>query len=72
MIAAGLCEGCRHRRTVRNDRGSRFVLCLRSRTDPAFPRYPPLPVRRCAGFEPQRETPAPEHGSRSGPSPETG
>jgi hypothetical protein len=47
----GLCETCRHARTVETARGSRFVLCERSRTDPRFPRYPPLPVTRCAGFE---------------------
>ena len=26
---------------------------LRSRTDPAFPRYPRLPVTRCRGYEPR-------------------
>jgi len=33
-------------------RGSRFTLCERSRTDPAYPRYPRLPVLACRGFEP--------------------
>ena len=47
---AGLCAGCVHARLVVSGRGSRFVLCERSRTDPLFPRYPPLPVRTCAGF----------------------
>jgi hypothetical protein len=28
-----------------------FSLCERSRTDPAFPRYPRLPVVECSGFE---------------------
>ncbi len=28
-----------------------FLLCRRSITDPAFPRYPRLPVVECAGFE---------------------
>jgi hypothetical protein len=36
---------------VRNTRGSTFSLCERSRTDPAFPRYPRLPVKRCHGYE---------------------
>ncbi len=49
--AAGLCRSCRHRRDVSSRRGSRFVLCLRSRDDPAFPKYPELPVTRCSGFE---------------------
>ena len=49
--AAGLCHHCRHARALANDRGSVFVLCERSRTDTRFPRYPPLPVLACAGFE---------------------
>ena len=46
----GLCEACVHRREVPNTRGSRFLLCQRSRWDPAYPRYPRLPVERCNGF----------------------
>lgn len=49
--APGLCASCRHARVVVSGRGSRFVLCERSRLDPRFPRYPPLPVVRCVGFE---------------------
>ncbi|HET9613940.1 MAG TPA: hypothetical protein VFP22_03925 [Candidatus Limnocylindrales bacterium] len=48
---AGLCAVCRHARTVTSGRGSRFVLCERSRTDARFERYPHLPVIRCVGFE---------------------
>jgi hypothetical protein len=47
----GLCAGCLHARIVRSKR-STFWLCERSKTDPRFPRYPTLPVVRCAGFEP--------------------
>jgi hypothetical protein len=50
--AAGLCDTCRHQRLVRNTRGSIFSLCERSREDPAYPRYPRLPVHDCAGYEP--------------------
>jgi hypothetical protein len=50
-VDAGLCATCRHLRTVETRRGSRFVLCERSRTDPTFPRYPALPVRACRGYE---------------------
>jgi hypothetical protein len=57
---AGLCEECRHQRLVPNTRGSVFSLCELSRTDPRFPRYPPLPVLSCPGFEPLPEPPAPE------------
>ncbi|MGZ5308560.1 MAG: hypothetical protein ACXWDQ_03710 [Solirubrobacterales bacterium] len=51
--SAGLCDSCAYQRIVRNTRGSRFSLCERSRTDPAYPRYPRLPVTRCRGYEPQ-------------------
>lgn len=48
---AGLCASCVHARLIVSGRGSQFVLCERSRTDPRFPRYPPLPVVACTGFE---------------------
>jgi hypothetical protein len=50
--AAGLCDLCRHQQLVPNTRGSVFSLCRRSRTEPErFPRYPPLPVVECEGYE---------------------
>jgi len=52
MIAAGLCDSCRHQQLIRNTRGSVFSLCLRSRDDPAYPRYPSIPVASCPGYEP--------------------
>lgn len=48
----GLCERCRWARVVVTPKGSRFLLCERSLTDPRFPKYPPLPVFACSGFEP--------------------
>jgi hypothetical protein len=55
-LPAGLCDRCAHQRLVPNTRGSVFSLCERSRTEPeSYPRYPPLPVRECAGFEPTTE-----------------
>ncbi len=48
---AGLCNNCVFQRLVPNTRGSVFSLCERSRQDPAFPRYPRLPVRDCRGYE---------------------
>lgn len=56
---AGLCDRCLHQRLVPNTRGSVFSLCERSRVDPAYPRYPRLPVLSCPGFEPA-PPPAPE------------
>jgi hypothetical protein len=48
----GLCDSCRHQRLVRTTRGSVFTLCERSRDDPAYPRYPRVPVLACPGHEP--------------------
>ena len=52
--AAGLCDSCRHQRVVNNTRGSSFSLCERSQSDPAYPKYPRLPVLECAGWERRR------------------
>lgn len=48
----GLCERCVHARVIESRSGSRFYLCGLSAVDPAFPRYPRLPVLRCRGYEP--------------------
>jgi hypothetical protein len=53
---SGLCDRCRHQRLVPNTRGSVFSLCERSRMDPAYPRYPRLPVFSCPGFDARTET----------------
>ena len=47
----GLCTSCVHARRIRSSKGSLFVLCGRSATDPRFPKYPRLPVSRCIGYE---------------------
>jgi hypothetical protein len=52
---AGLCDSCVHQQVVRNTRGSVFSLCRRSRTDPAYPKYPPLPVLACPGHQPRAQ-----------------
>jgi len=50
-VPAGLCAACRHLRVLASPR-SVFVRCGKAATDPAFPRYPGLPVLRCRGYEP--------------------
>jgi hypothetical protein len=65
--SAGLCAVCRHARVVGSRRGSRFWLCSRSRTDPQFPRYPALPVLRCAGHEAGPPLAGPAHGGEPVP-----
>jgi hypothetical protein len=42
-------------REVISLKGSRFLLCRLSLTNPAYPKYPPKPVVRCDGYLP-RET----------------
>lgn len=49
-IMAGRCATCKHARQVSSAR-SRFLRCELSDRDPAFPRYPRLPVLRCEGWE---------------------
>lgn len=51
---AGLCATCAHHRCITGAR-STFYLCQRSFTDDRYPRYPPLPVHRCPGYEKGKE-----------------
>jgi hypothetical protein len=46
---AGLCARCAWRRDVVTAT-SWFVLCTRALDDPAFSKYPRLPVIHCSGY----------------------
>jgi len=46
----GLCASCVHAQKVESSKGSSFVLCRLSLTDPRFARYPRLPVVTCDGY----------------------
>lgn len=48
---AGLCADCKHARAVESNRGSVFLLCELSLSDPQFAKYPRLPVLSCSGYE---------------------
>ena len=48
--SAGLCETCVNVRIVESGKGSRFYLCRLSSVNPAFPKYPRLPVLQCRGY----------------------
>ncbi len=50
---AGLCASCRHAYVITSSKGSTFYRCTLSDVNPAFPRYPALPVVACAGYTPQ-------------------
>ena len=58
---AGLCARCVHAHIVATPR-SRFWMCLLSRTDARFIRYPRLPVLACAGHSPLPEGQEPPSG----------
>lgn len=45
----GLCATCVHQRIVRSGRGSVFSMCLLSKSDDAYPKYPRVPVIACDG-----------------------
>ncbi len=49
----GLCVTCVHARPIESAKGSQFLLCRLSETDPRFPKYPPLPVLTCSGHKPK-------------------
>ena len=48
-MTPSLCATCACMREVVTPKGSRFLLCRLSQTDPAYPKYPPQPVVRCDG-----------------------
>jgi hypothetical protein len=45
-----LCEICALMREIITSKGSRFLLCQLSKSDPAYPKYPPQPIVRCDGY----------------------
>ena len=53
---AGLCDSCRHQKVIRTGRGSEFSMCLRSKDDPRYDKYPRVPVGRCPGYEGRSST----------------
>jgi len=53
-MTLSLCQTCRWMREVTTPKGSRFLLCELSKTNPAFPKYPPQPVIRCDGHQPKQ------------------
>ena len=55
-VPPGLCATCEHLRVLASKR-SVFVRCGLADVDPAFPRYPPLPVAACRGYAPEIPSP---------------
>jgi hypothetical protein len=48
----GLCATCVHVAVVDSSKGSTFYRCTLADVDPAFRRYPVLPVVTCTGYTP--------------------
>jgi hypothetical protein len=46
----GLCADCLYSRVVDSSKGSQFLLCQLSQSDPSFHKYPRLPVLACTGY----------------------
>jgi hypothetical protein len=55
-LNAGLCSSCLNARRIASDRGSVFIMCKVSAIDPAFPKYPRLPVLSCSAYSPGSES----------------
>jgi hypothetical protein len=53
LARVGLCARCVNVHIIENRRGSHFYRCRLADIDPAFRRYPPLPVLSCPGFVPE-------------------
>jgi hypothetical protein len=49
-MTQSLCETCAWMREVITPKASRFLLCQLSKTNLAYPKYPPQPIVRCEGF----------------------
>lgn len=47
----GLCASCKHAHRTVSDRGSVFFRCGLAKTNPAFAKYPRLPVIVCSGWQ---------------------
>ena len=60
MMHQSLCETCAWMRAVVTPKGSRFLLCQLSKSDPAYPKYPRQPVVRCSGYEEKKSANRPD------------
>jgi len=55
-MTPSLCETCAWVRVVVTPKGSRFLLCQLSQTDPAYPKCLPQPVVQCDGYQKKDKT----------------
>lgn len=50
-MTTSLCETCSWMREITTPKGSRFLLCQLSQTDPTYAKYPRQPVLMCDGYQ---------------------
>jgi len=50
-MTQSLCETCRLMREIVTPKGSRFLLCKLSMSNPAYPKYPGQPTVQCEGHQ---------------------
>jgi hypothetical protein len=43
-------------REIVTPKGSRFLLCELSQSNPSYPKYPPQPVVLCEGYQKKEQT----------------
>jgi hypothetical protein len=58
-MSLSLCETCALMREVVTPKGSRFLLCQLSQTNPNYRKYPPQPVVRCGGYQKKEQAGGP-------------
>jgi hypothetical protein len=51
-----LCETCVLMREILTPKGSRFLLCQLSQSNPDYTKYPPQPVIECDGFQKREQS----------------
>ena len=56
-MTLSLCETCALMREIVTRKGSHFLLCQLSQTDPAYRKYPPQPVVQCGDGYRKKERP---------------
>ncbi len=54
-MVAGLCDQCKHVQIVDSTKGSRFFLCMYTKIDARYTKYPRLPVMACRAYEEKNE-----------------
>jgi hypothetical protein len=55
-MTPSVCETCAWMREITTPKGTRFLLCQLSQSNPNYPKYPPQPVVRCDGYQDKEQS----------------